>query len=228
MAQCENGQCKFIVHPHQDNDADPVYPIVVCPICMTKWNGHLDNTVSRPLNPKLPAALRDAILNDQAEHAFAILENELGYTKDVRPNAIIGCSTHMPVLPATSVQAMCRPQSSEFFPTHFVTASTDFMIHDVRVGHQSMFLHSDALPSEAFRVKLETPTLQLKPGENLGDAYLDVLGFDNSTQLPVACSAFKWAPCRDMVRDLIVVVTNVALEPQIFQSWFLGVQRFRT
>ena len=90
---CEKG-CTYTVHTQRDNPDDPAYPIVVCPFCMTRWFGHREGQDAKPLDPRLPPALRDAILLDQSERAFEILEHELGYTKSLHPNACIGVGTN--------------------------------------------------------------------------------------------------------------------------------------
>lgn len=117
---CAKG-CTFTVHAHQDHPDDPVYPIVVCPFCMTRWNGHRDDREQKPLDPRIPPAFRDAILLDQAERAFEILEHDLGYSKALRPNGIIGASDFIPIEPTQSLQITARPQCDEFTPTHFIS-----------------------------------------------------------------------------------------------------------
>ena len=173
MAQCKNG-CTFTVASRRDNPGDPEYPIIVCPHCMTRWFGHRDDQESKPLNPNLPPALRDAILLDQAEAVFAILENELGYSKAARPNACIGVSTSGNIQPGHNVMVTARPQTGPFKPTHFVTDTEGFLIDDIRVGNRSMFIQPGSLPSAAFQINLVVaPDLVLRPGERIGTAQID-------------------------------------------------------
>lgn len=226
MAQCENG-CTYVVQGHRDSPGDPQYPIVVCPICMTRWFGHRDDRGDkRPDDTKLPAALRDAILLDQAEAALEILENDLGYTKARRPNAMIGASYEVGLLPDQSAMIHARPQCYEFTPTHFVTLSNDFWICDLRVGNASLFLDASRVPSEAYRLAAECPGLRLRPGQDIGNAFIDLIveREDQLDRMPAACSAFKQMPCV-VGQALVVVVENRARHPQPFTSWFLGIQR---
>lgn len=221
MARCEK-DCTFIVHPHRDNPDDPTYPIVICPICMTRWYGHRDDNASKPLDPRLPAALRDAIILDQPEEAFRILEDDLGYSKAVRPNAIIGASTDVPILPTQSARISARPQCAGFLPTHFVTGSSGFLINDVRIGTSSMFIQANDIPSEAFRMNVSVvPEFRFRPGESIGDAFVDIVNDIDVDLLPTACSAFKWIPCRTAL-ELIVVATNMSDVERPFYAWFLG------
>lgn len=213
----------FMVSPRRDDPSDPEYPVVVCPTCMTRWFGHRDDKESKPLDPRLPAALRDAIILDQAEAAFAILE-ELGYSKAVRPNACIGASprSNIAIESGQSVQITARPQTESFTPTHFVTGVDGFTIDDIRIGNRSLFMQAGSLPSEMFRLNVTAPGLIMRPGpdEEPGTAELEVVDGDLG-ELPLACSSFQWEPCL-MMMDLVVVATNVSSAPRMFTSWFLG------
>ena len=223
--QCKSG-CTFTVVARRDNPDDPEYPVVVCPHCMTRWFGHRDDRDSKPLNPNLPPALRDAILLDQAEAAFAILENELGYSKAVRPNACIGVSTPAIIHPGHSLQVTARPQSGSFRPTHFVTNSEGFSIDDIRIGNHSIFIQSTSIPSEAFRINLVAPDLVLRPGQKISTATIEIVAGavdDSVDDLPLACSSFKWGECLTAM-DLVVAATNISALPRTFESWFLGRQ----
>lgn len=223
QAQCENG-CTLTVHAERDSPNDPIYPVVVCHRCMTRWYGHRDDRDDKPLDPRLPAALRDAIILDQADRAFEILE-ELGYKKAVRPNACIGCCTNELLLPAEIAQVVVRPQCAEFTPTHFVTDVDGFMINDIRVGTRSQFLRSDDIPSEAFRMNVYGRDLILRPGQAIGSAQLDIPGGSERAieVLPMACSAFKWDRCLTAM-DITVVFTNVSNARAEFRAWLLGIQ----
>lgn len=212
----------FMVSPRRDDPSDPEYPVVVCPTCMTRWFGHRDDKESKPLDPRLPAALRDAIILDQAEAAFAILEHELGYSKAVRPNAIVGASTRLDIViePRQGAQLVARPQTSVFIPTHFITGVDGFTIDDIRIGNCSQFIQAGSFPSEAFRMNVSAPDLIMRPGEELGEAMLEIVG-EELGELPPACSAFNWNRC-EQAMDIITVVTNVSQEPRAFTAWFLG------
>lgn len=221
QAQCENG-CTLTVHAERDSPNDPIYPVVVCHKCMTRWYGHRDDRDDKPLDPRLPAALRDAIILDQADRAFEILE-ELGYKKAVRPNACIGCCMNEALEPAQTAQIVVRPQCEEFTPTHFVTDVDGFMINDIRVGNRSQFLRTDDIPSEAFRMSVSAGDLILRPGQTIGSAQLDIPESGEIEGLPMACSAFKWDRCLTAM-DLTVVVTNVSAARAEFRAWLLGIQ----
>ena len=221
MAQCENG-CTLTVHSERDSPEDPIYPVVVCHKCMTRWFGHREDREAKPLNPRLPAALRDAVILDQAERAFEILE-ELGYKQTLLPNACIGISTNVPILPRQSAQITARPQCEEFTPTHFVTGHDGFMINDIRVGNRSQFIQAGDIPSEAFRMNVSARDLILRPGEEVGSAQLDIPERELE-DLPLACAAFGWERCLTAM-DLIIVVTNVSESPLEFSAWFLGIQK---
>jgi hypothetical protein len=219
---CEKG-CTYTVHAHRDNPNDPAYPIVVCPFCMTRWFGHREGQDAKPLDPTLPDALRDAIILDQSERVFEILQDELGYTKTPRPNGIISAGTLVLINPGQTAQITARPQCDEFTPTHFVTGVTGFMIDDIRVGNVSMLVQSGAIPSEAFRVNMVAPDLVLRPGTTIGEVILEVVQA-NVEHMPPACSSFKW-PRSKTPRDLVVTCTNASNELLTFASWFLGIQR---
>ena len=221
MAQCENG-CTLTVHPERDSPNDPIYPVVVCHKCMTRWFGHREDRDAKPLDPRLPAALRDAIILDQADRAFEILE-ELGYKQAVRPNACIGSCTNVPIEPSQSAQITVRPQCEEFTPTHFVTGVDDFMINDIRIGNRSQFPQSGDIPSEAFRMNVSGRALILRPGEDVGSAQIDIPEREIEG-LPMACSAFRWDRCLAAM-NIIVIVTNVSSEPVEFRAWLLGIQQ---
>ena len=222
QAQCENG-CTLTVHAERDSPNDPIYPVVVCHKCMTRWYGHRDDRDDKPLDPRLPAALRDAIILDQADRAFEILE-EIGYKKTVRPNACLGCCSNVDLEPTQSAPFVVRPQCENFTPTHFVTSVEGFMINDIRVGNRSQFLRHDAVPSEAFRVNV-SGDLILRPGETVGTAQIDISECSDRAieALPLACSAFKWDRCLTAM-DITVVVTNVSDARAAFRAWLLGIQ----
>ena len=224
MSQCENG-CTLTVHAERDSPNDPTYPVVVCHKCMTRWFGHREDRDDKPLDPRLPAALRDAIILDQADRAFKILE-ELGYKQAARPNACIGCCTSVPIAPGQTVQIVTRPYCEEFTPTHFVTSVDGFMINDIRIGNRSQFIQAGDIPSEAFRMNVSARDLVLRPGEEVGSAQLDIPEREIEG-LPMACSAFRWDRCLTAM-DITVVVTNVSKTPvefRGFRGWLLGVQR---
>ena len=221
MAQCENG-CTLTVHSERDSPDDPIYPVVVCHKCMTRWFGHREDHDTKPLNPRLPAALRDAIILDQADRAFEILE-ELGYKQIVRPNACLGGCTDVPIEPQRSAQIRVRPYSAEFTPTHFVTGCDGFMINDIRIGNRSQFLQSGDIPSAAFRMNVSARDLILRPGEDVGSAQIDIPEHEVEG-LPMACSSFRWDRCL-IAMEITVVVTNVSDARVEFRAWFLGIQR---
>lgn len=223
MAQCENG-CTLTVHPERDSPNDPIYPVVVCHKCMTRWFGHREDRDAKPLNPRLPAALRDAIILDQADRAFEILE-ELGYKRIVRPNGCIGICTNVPLEPQSTAQIAFRPYCEEFTPTHFVTGVDGFMINDIRIGNRSQFLQSENIPSDAFRMNVSVRDLILRPGENIGSAQLDIPESEIEG-LPMACSAFRWDRCLTAM-DIVIVVTNVSNTRAEFHAWILGIQSQR-
>jgi len=221
--KCKNGGSHtYSVIGQRDNPEDPEYPVIVCPICMTRWFGHRDEPEARPLDSRLPAALRDAIILDQAERAFEIIENELGFRRIPKPpNAFLGNTSTGYINPGQSTRVVARPQTPYFNPTHFVTMSRDFRIDDIQVANRSQFIRPDPMPSEAFLLNVDVvPTLKLMPGDSVGQAMLSISA-EGVEHLPIACSAFKW----DFVQtamDVIVVVTNLSTEPQAFVSWFLG------
>lgn len=221
MGQCANG-CTLTVHSERDSPTDPSYPVVVCHKCMTRWFGHRDDRDAQPLNPRLPAALRDAIILDQADRAFEILE-ELGYKQIVRPNACIGSCTSVPIEPQQSAQISVRPYCEEFTPTHFVTGVAGFMINDIRIGNRSQFIQLGDIPSEAFRMNVSGRDLILRPGQEVGSAQLDIPEREIEG-LPMACSSFRWDRCLTAM-DIVIVVTNVSDVSVEFRAWFIGIQR---
>ena len=222
MPQCANG-CTLTVHAERDSPNDPIYPVVVCHKCLTRWFGHRENREdAKVLDPRLPAALRDAILLDQADRAFEILE-ELGYKQAVRPNALLGLSSGGTIAPGQTAQFFARPQCEEFTPTHFVTGVDGFLINDVRIGNRSQFLQSEDIPSEAFRMNISVGDLILHPGDKVGSAQIDIPAREIEG-LPMACSAFQWDRCLTAM-DIVVVATNVSGSPVEFRAWLLGIQR---
>lgn len=223
MAQCENG-CTLTVHSERDSPTDPSYPVVVCHKCMTRWFGHREDRDAQPLNPRLPAALRDAIILDQADRAFEILE-ELGYKQAVRPNACLGVCSGATIAPSQTAQIRAQPQCIEFTPTHFVTGVDGFMINDIRIGNRSQFLQARDIPSEAFRMDVSARDLILRPGDEVGTAQIDIPAREIEG-LPMACAAFQWDRCPTAM-DIVSVVTNVSRRSVEFRAWLLGIQRSR-
>jgi hypothetical protein len=79
MAQCSTN-CYFAVSTKQDMPGGPTYPVVCCAVCNTTWVGHRTDFETKLPNPRIPDALRDAVLLDQADR-FEELLAELGYKK---------------------------------------------------------------------------------------------------------------------------------------------------
>lgn len=76
---CADGKnCFWAVTGRRDHPDAPIYPVVSCAGCQTQWFGH--RIEARIPDPRIPEALRDAILLDQFENFERIL-HDLGYRK---------------------------------------------------------------------------------------------------------------------------------------------------
>jgi hypothetical protein len=72
--------CFLSVYGKRDSPSSPVYPVVFCAVCKTTWAGHRTDVETKIPNPRIPDALRDAVLLDQVERFEEIL-GDLGYKK---------------------------------------------------------------------------------------------------------------------------------------------------
>lgn len=213
-----------------EGDGDPRFPIVMCPHCQTRWIGHVEEPLAKPLRgPSLFSdAARDALLIGQDRRALRLILEEHDLVPRVtRPTACLPMTTEGMegglVVPGQTCQISRRPQCARFRGTHLLIRPDEaarFAVVDLVVGNRSQTLQSASIPGVRFACDLRGAVV-LSPGVQ---AMAAVLSVDVDAPHHVDLTPFAWE--MDVAQtgmDIRLYVRNISDAPSSFNAWILGI-----
>lgn len=160
--------------------------------------------------------IRDAFLEGRDDEAIRMLKSD-EYRESLGPRSIIGVNSSGVIYAGRSAMAVARPQRNPFKPYRFAVdsgISDSFVISDIRIGNNSVFLTAADISADFFKVKLNQDFEIILKDEAI------LVRMNNAAEesfgVAIDC------PTCQISQDLVAMVVNISDTSQTFRGAFLG------